>query len=91
MKDTIDRPVVVRVLASVPAWKVRVVTMATPVDPILLAIERDRLAHVAFGTSVNGTNEGKTAEEAGDVTQADEDAYQAASGVEEDAVREAEG
>jgi hypothetical protein len=91
MKDTIDRPVVVRVLASVPAWKVHVVTMATPVDPILLAIERDRLAHVAFVTSVNGTNEGKTAEEAGDVTQADEDAYEAASGVDEDAVSETEG
>ena len=59
MKDTIDRPAAVRVLASVPAWKVPVVAMATPVDPILSAIERDRLAHVAFVTSVNRTNEGK--------------------------------
>ena len=88
MKDTIDRPAAVRVLASVPAWKVPVVAMATPVDPILSAIERDRLAHVAFVTSVNRTNEGKTAQEARDVTQADEDAYEAASGVEEDAVSE---
>ena len=91
MKDTIDRPAAVRVLASVPAWKVPVVAMATPVDPSLSAIERDRLAHVAFVTSVNRTNEGKTAQEARDVTQADEDAYEAASGVEEDAVSETEG
>ena len=83
MKDTIDRPAAVRVLAGVPAWKVPVVAMATPVDPILTAIERDRLAHVAFVTSVNRTNEGKTAQEARDVTQGDEDAYKAAIGVEE--------
>lgn len=51
----------------------------------------DRLAHVAFVTSVNRNNEGKTAQEARDVTQPDEDAYEAASGVEEDAVRETEG
>ena len=86
MKDTIDLPAAVRVLASVPAWKVPVVAMATPVDSSLSAIERDRLAHVAFVTSVNRTNEGKTAQEARDVTQAGEDAYEAASGVEEDAV-----
>jgi hypothetical protein len=55
-------------------------------DRPLSAIERDRLAHVAFVTSVNRTNEGKTAQEARDVTQADEDAYEAASGVEEHAV-----
>ena len=90
MKDIIDRPAAVRVLASVPAWKVPVVAMAT-VDPSLSAIERDRLAHVAFVTSVNRTNEGKTAQEARDVTQADEDAYEADSGVEEDAVSETEG
>jgi hypothetical protein len=86
MKETIDRPAAVRVLASVPAWKVPIVAMATPVDPILTAIERDRLAHVAFVTSVHRTNEGKTAQEARDVTQADEDAYEVASGVEERAV-----
>ena len=85
MKDTIDRPAAVRVLASVPAWKVPVVAIATPVDPILTAIERDRLAHVAFVTSVHRTNEGKAAQEARD------DAYETASGVEEDAVSETEG
>src|SRR5580700_12153302 len=85
MKDTMDRTAAVRVLAKAPAWKVPVVAMATPVDPIISAIERDRLAHVAFVTSVNRTNEGKTAQEARDVTQADEDAYEAASGVEENA------
>ena len=81
-----DRTAAVRVLASAPAWKVPVVAMATPVDPILTAIERDRLAHVAFVTSVHRTNEGKAAQEARDATQSDEDAYEAASGVEEDAV-----
>ena len=91
MKDTIDRPAAVRVLASVPAWKVPVVAMATPVDPILTAIERDRIAYVAFVTSVNRTDEGKAAKETRDVTQADEDAHEAASGVEEDAVSETEG
>jgi hypothetical protein len=74
MKDTIGRPAAVRVLASVPAWKVPVVAIATPVDPILTAIERDRLAHVAFVTSVHKTNEGKAAQEARDATQSDEDA-----------------
>ena len=91
MKDTNARPGAVRALASVRAWKVPVVAMATPVDPSLSAIERDRLAHIAFVTSVNRTNEGKTAQEARDVTQADEDAYEADSGVEEDAVSETEG
>jgi hypothetical protein len=90
MKDTIDRPAAVRVLAGVPAWKVPFVAIATPVDPILTAIERDRLAHVAFVTSVNRTDEGKTAQGAREVTQRDEDAYEAANGVEEDAVSETE-
>ena len=40
-------------------FTVDVVAMATPVDPILTAIERDRIAYVAFITSVNRTGEGK--------------------------------
>jgi hypothetical protein len=48
-------PTTVRVLASVPAGKVPVVALATPVDPILTAIERNRIAYVAFVTSVNRT------------------------------------
>jgi hypothetical protein len=91
MEDTSDRPAAVRVRAGVPAWKVPVVAIATPVDPTLTAIERDRLAHVAFVISVNRTNEGKAAQEACEVAQADEDAYEAASGIEEDAVSETEG
>ena len=47
MKDTIARPAAVRVLASVPAWKVPVVAMATPVDPILTAIALDRVAYMS--------------------------------------------
>ena len=63
--------------------------MATPVDPILTAIERDRIAYVAFVASLNRTDEGKAAQEKGrEVTQTDEDAYEAASGVGEDAVSE---
>ena len=88
MKDTIDRPAALGALASVPAWAVPVVAMATPVDPIFTAIERDRIAYVAFVASVNRTNKGKAAQEGREVTQADEDAYEAASGVEEDAVSE---
>jgi len=88
MRDTIDRPAAVRVLASVPAWKVPVVAMATPVDPILTAIERDRIAYVAFVTSVNRTDEGKAAQGARAVTQADEDAHEATSSVRQDAVSE---
>jgi hypothetical protein len=42
MKDTIDRPAVVRVLASVPAWEVPVVAMATPVDPKKVAKSHNR-------------------------------------------------
>jgi len=30
--------------------------MATPVDPILTAIERDRIAYVAFAASLNRTD-----------------------------------
>ena len=82
MKDTMDRTAAVRVLASAPAWKVPVVAIATPVDPILTAIERDRIAYVAFVASVGPTDEVKAAE-GGRVTQADEDAYEAASEVDE--------
>jgi hypothetical protein len=87
MKDTIDRPAAVRVLARVPAWKVPVVAMATPVDPILTATKRDRVAYLAFAASLNKTDARKTAQAKGrEVTQADEDTHEAASGVGEDAV-----
>ena len=52
-------PAAVRVLASVPAWEVPVVAMATPVDPILTDIKFDRIAYVAFAGSLNRTAEGK--------------------------------
>ena len=88
MKDTIDRPAAVRVLASVPAWKVPVVAMATPVDPILTAIEGDRIAYVAFAASLNKTDGRKAAQEKGrEVTQTDEDAHEAAGGGGDDAVK----
>jgi hypothetical protein len=64
--------------------------MATPVDPILTAIERDRIAYVAFVTSVNRNRRRESSTGARDFTQAEEDAYEAASGVEEDAVSETE-
>ena len=53
------RQTAVVALASVPAPTLPAVKMATPVDPILTAIERDRIAYVAFITSVNRTGEGK--------------------------------
>jgi hypothetical protein len=37
--------------------------MATPVDPILTAIERDRMAYVRFATLVNKTDGRKAAQE----------------------------
>ena len=56
--------------------------MATPVDPILTAIERDRIAYVAFAASLNKTDGRKAAQETGrEVIQTDEDAHEAASGV----------
>ena len=63
MKDTMDRTAAVRVLAKAPARKVPVVAMATPVDPILTAIERDRIAYVAFAASLNKTDGRKAAQE----------------------------
>ena len=88
MKDTMDRTAAVRVLAKAPARKVPVVAMATPVDPILTAIERDRIAYVAFAASLNKTDGRKAAQEKGrEVTQTDEDAHEAASGVGDDAVK----
>ena len=56
MQDTMARTAAVRVLASAPAWKVPVVAMATPVDPILTAIAIDRVAYVAFAASLNRTD-----------------------------------
>ena len=61
---------------------------ATPVDPIFTAIERDRVAYVAFAASLNKTDGRKAAQEKGrEVTQTDEDAHEAASGVGDDAVK----
>ncbi|MGO9422132.1 hypothetical protein [Roseiarcus sp.] len=63
--------------------------MATPVDPILTAIKRDGIAYLAFAASLNRTDGRKAAQEKGrEVTQTDEDAYEAASGVWEDVVSE---
>jgi hypothetical protein len=77
MKDaTVGAP------ASVPALAIPAAAMAAPVDLILTAIERDRIAYVAFVASVGPTDEVKAAE-GGRVTQADEDAYEAASAVDE--------
>ena len=38
---------------------------ATPVDPIFTAIERDRIAYVAFAASLNKTDGRKAAQEKG--------------------------
>jgi hypothetical protein len=81
------RDATVGALTSVPALALPAAAKAAPVDLILTAIERDHIAYVAFVASVNPTDEVKAAQE-GRVTQADEDADEAASEVEEDAVTE---
>ena len=50
---------------AVPARALPAVPMATPVDPILTAIERDRIAYVAFAASLNKTDGRKAAQEKG--------------------------
>ena len=58
-------------LSRVPAQAFAAVPMATPVDPIFTAIERDRIAYVAFAASLNKTDGRKAAQENGrEVTQA---------------------
>jgi hypothetical protein len=79
----------VGVLSRVPAQVLPAVPMATGLDPIFTAIERDRIAFVAFAASLSKTDGRKAAQEKGrEVTQTDEDAHEAASGVGDDAVRE---
>jgi hypothetical protein len=83
------RDATVGVLSRVPVQAPPAVPMATPVDPILAAIERDRIAYAAFAASLNKTDGGKAAHEKGrEVTQTDEDAHETASGVGDDAVSE---
>jgi hypothetical protein len=85
MKVVIDRRAVLGAFASVPGRALPAAAMTTPVDPIRTAIERDRIAYVAFGASVNRTDEVESSTgRSHDVTQAPEDAYEAAIGVEED-------
>ena len=48
---------------AVPARALPAVPMATPVDPILTAIERDRFAYVAFAASLNKIDGRKAAQE----------------------------
>ena len=67
------------------ARALRAVPMATPVDLILTAIERDRIAYVAFAALLNKSAGRKAAQEKGEVTQTDEDAHEVACGVGEDA------
>jgi hypothetical protein len=62
--------------------------MAKHVDPTLTAIDRDRIAYVAFAASFNKTDGEKAAQNKGcEVTQPGEDAHEAASGVGDDAVK----
>ena len=75
-------------LSRVPAQAFPAFPSATPVDPIFTAIERDRIAYVAFAASLNKTDGRKAAQEKGrEVTQTDEDAHDAVSGVGDDAVK----
>ena len=74
---------------AVSAQSLLDVPMATPVDPIVTAIERDRIAYVAFAASPSKPMDGRQIRGKGrEVTQTDEDAHEAASGLGEDAVSE---
>jgi hypothetical protein len=85
MKVVIERRAALSALASVPGLALPGAAMTKSVDPILTAIERDRIAYVAFGASVNRTDEVESSTgRSHDVTQAPEDAYEAAIDVEED-------
>ena len=79
-------------LSRVPAQAFPGVPRATPVDPIFTAIERDRVAYVAFAASLNKTDGRKAAQEKGrEVAHTDEDAHEAASAGWGDAVGESRG
>ena len=76
-------------LSRVPAQVLPAVPMATPVDPIFTAIERDRIAYVAFAASLNKTDGRKAAQEKGrEVAHTGEDAHEAARAGWGDAVGE---
>jgi hypothetical protein len=86
------RNATVGALSRVPAQALPAVPVATRVDAIFTAIERDRIAYVAFAASFNKTDGRKAAQEKGcEVTQTDEDAHEAASGVGDDVVSETYG
>ena len=81
------RDATVGALSRVPAQALPAIPRATPVDPIFTAIERDRIAYVAFATSLNKTDGRKAAQDKDRAaTQPREDAHEAASGVGDDAV-----
>ena len=83
------RDATVGALSRVPAQARPAVPMATPVDPIFTAIERDRIAYVAFAASLNKTIGRKAAQEKGhEVTQSEGDAHEDTSGVGDDAFSE---
>jgi hypothetical protein len=50
------RDATVGALSRVPAQALPAVPKATPVDPIFTAIERDRIAYIAFAASLNKTD-----------------------------------
>jgi hypothetical protein len=57
------------------------VPVATHVDLTITAIDRDRIAYVAFSASLNKADGGEAALDKGrEVTQLGEDAHEAASG-----------
>ena len=64
---------------AVSARALPAVPMAPPVDPILTAIARDRIAYVAFAASLTKTDGREAIREKGrEVTQTDEDAHEVA-------------
>ena len=71
-------------LPRVSAQALPAVPMATQIDPTLTAIDRDRIAYLAFAASLKKNDGVKAAQETGrEVIRTDEDAHEAARGVRE--------
>ena len=73
-------------LSRVPAQALPAVPIAKPIDPVFTAIERDCPCRLRRIAQQDRWTEGSTAK-GREVTQTNEDAHEAASGVGDDAVK----
>jgi hypothetical protein len=84
MSEPTTRRAAIGALASLPALAIlpAVAITATPVDPVFAAIERHKTAPKAFVVASNATDTVLAKQQTREITQADEDAFSAASDVE---------